>query len=210
MAESLKDATSKPLLVVMAANVAVFYAAVQTGALFSGDWLALLRNWAEALPGGLGIVLTGIVNAQLTSEAKARLVFWRWRDPLPGCEAFSRHAGSDSRIDLTAIERAHGPLPTDPKQQNALWYRLYRLVGGEPAVTQVHRSFLFARDYTCISALILIVLGPIGLFEIPSLRTALIYIAMLGTQYIVARQAARNHGCRFVTTVLALSGARAA
>lgn len=95
MAESLKDATSKPLLVVMAANVAVFYAGVQTGSLFSGDWLALVREWAEALPAGLGITPTGIINAQLPSDAKARLVCWQWQDSLPGCEAFSRDTNGD-------------------------------------------------------------------------------------------------------------------
>jgi hypothetical protein len=42
--------------------------------------------------------------------------------------------------------RTRGPLPTDPRQQNALWYILYKSVGDDPSVSQLHREFLSARD----------------------------------------------------------------
>jgi len=91
----------------------------------------------------VGIALTGVLNAQLSAEAKARIVFLRWRDPLPGSEAFTKHALSDPRIDMAALKATLGPLPVAPREQNALWYKLYKTVGSEPAVSQVHRAFLF-------------------------------------------------------------------
>ena len=207
MARSLKDANRVPLLAMMAANLVVFYATVKTDAIFGGDWLELARGWQDALPAGVGLILVGIANAQTSAENKARIVFLRWKNPLPGSEAFTRHAASDPRVDLDAIEGAHGPLPTDPREQNALWYRMYKSVADDSSVWQVHREFLFTRDYTCLSLMVLVVLGGAGFFLIPSTQTGLIYLALLVLQYFLTSRAARHHGGRFVTTVLALKGA---
>ena len=207
MIRSLKDANQGPLLLVAAANAVTFYLAVKTDALLGGQWVVLAKNLPEILPTGLCLVLVGVANAQLSSDAKARIVFLRWRDPLPGSEAFTRHAITDPRIDLVTIERNNGPLPTDPRQQNSLWYRLYHSVADDLAVLQVHREYLFTRDYACMSLLMLIGLGTAGLFQVPSKSTALGYIGLLTIQYLLVRRAARNHGVGLVTTVLALKGA---
>ena len=108
MARSLKDANRVPLLAMMAANMVVFYAAVKADAIFGGDWLELARGWQDALPAGVGLILVGIANAQTSAENKARIVFLRWKNPLPGSEAFTRHAAGDPRVNLDAIEVAHG------------------------------------------------------------------------------------------------------
>ena len=207
MAGSLKEENSLRLYGLMAGNLIAFYTLVKGSAILAGDWSAAVQDLGQALPAGLGLVLTGIVNAQLSADAKARVVFLRWRDPLPGCEAFTRYAHSDHRVDLNALQRQHGPLPTDPRQQNALWYKLYKSVDSEPAVIQAHRAFLFARDYTCIALMMFVVLGGIGLWQISSTKGALLYIGGLALQSVLAGQAARNHGRRFVSTVLALKGA---
>jgi hypothetical protein len=209
MALSLKD-TNKPLLAaVMALNLAVFYAAAKNGAVFTGDWPALLHGATDLVPGVFGLVIIGILNAQLSGDAKAMLVFGRWHNALPGCRAFTKYGPADSRIDMGAIERAHGPLPQDPQQQNKLWYRLYKSVGADPSVSQAHREFLFARDYACLSLFALILLGTIGFLVMPTKATAYSYLAILGLQYLLTTRAAHVHGCRFVTTVLALKGAGA-
>jgi hypothetical protein len=207
MAGSLKDGNKVPLLAVMAANLAVYYVAIKTDAILGAEWVSVARGSVEAIPAGLGLVLIGIINAQLSSDAKSRIVFLRWTNPLPGCEAFTRYAVADPRIDLASIERAHGPLPTDPREQNALWYKLYKSVETDPSVHQVHREFLFARDYACLALMMIVVLGAAGFLQIPSARTALSYLGLLAIQFALANRAARNHGRRFVTTVLALKGA---
>lgn len=138
---------------------------------------------------------------------KARIVFMKWRHPLPGAEAFTRHALSDDRIDLPSLQKEVGQFPTDPREQSALWYKLYRSMRNDPAVAQVHREFLFTRDYACIALMLVVFLGLIGLHEITSRSVALTYWTLLLVQFALVSQSARVHGRRFVTTVLALKSA---
>ena len=207
MAVSLKGQNSPGLYALMAANLALFYGVVQHDVILAGNWAEAARRLGEVVHAGIGIALTGVLNAQLPADAKARIVFLRWRDPLPGSEAFTKHGPSDPRVDMAALERAFGPLPTAPREQNALWYKMYKSAVSEPAVSQVHRVFLFTRDYACLSLFALAVLGVAGFVQIPSRATAIRFLAVLAAQFLLARRAARNHGVRFVTTVLALKGA---
>ena len=155
----------------------------------------------------LGVVLAGVVNGLLSADIKARLVFWRWSNPLPGSFAFSRYAQRDARIDTAALRQVVGDWPTEPRQQNAIWYRLYKTVEHEPAVMDAHRYFLLTRDYAALAFLVFVVAGPLGLWLLPSALTAGAYIGLLLLQYLLARQAASNYGVRFVTTVLSLKAA---
>lgn len=202
---SLKDSTRWPLLVTFLLNVAVFYLAVKTGRLVLGDAGSLLNAWQNILPGGIGLIFTSVFNEFLGSEDKARLVFWKRRHPLPGSEAFSKHGPVDPRVDMEALRKKLGTLPNDPRDQNVLWYRLYKSVSADPAVTHVHRNYLFTRDYAVLSFILIPVLGLSGFWMIPSLETAWSYLGILVVQYLVVRQAAKNHGIRLVTTVLALT-----
>lgn len=195
------------LFSLMAANLAVFYAVVQNDTIITGDWSRFAHELDKALPVGFCLALVGIINGLLSAETKSRIVFMRWSNSLPGCEAFTRYTTTDPRINLSSIESTYGPLPTDPLQQNALWYKLYRSVETDPSVMQVHREFLLARDYTGLALMMVIVLGAAGFIQIPSTVTALSYFVLLLIQFMLAGQAARNHGRRFVTTVLALKGA---
>lgn len=208
MSRSLKDQNSLGLYALMAANLVVFYSFVQGDALVGGSLAELLRGVGKAVPAGLGLALTAIVNAQLSAQAKSRVVFLRWRDPLPGCRAFTHLAVSDPRVDVHALERVVGPLPTEPREQDALWYRLYKTVEDEPAVVQVHRAYLFARDSTCLSLMILAVLGTAGAIQIGEFPEKAAYVVMLALQFGLSGQAARNNGHRFVTTVLAIKASR--
>ena len=106
----------------------------------------------KPLTGG-GVVLAGTANGLLSADTKARIVYWRWSNPLPGNFAFSRYAERDARIDTAALRRAVGDWPSDPRQQNAVWYRLYKRFEHEPAVIDVHRHFLFACGHAAIGSL---------------------------------------------------------
>ena len=86
--------------------------------------LGILRN-VQTLSTVSGGSVVGTLYA--ATDAKARIVFLRWQNPLPGSCAFTRYAAADPRINLVGVlEQAHGPLPTDLGQQNALWYKLYK------------------------------------------------------------------------------------
>ena len=205
--KSLKDQNRWPLLLVMLLNAAVFYTATTTNSLLIGDIGSLIKGWEALLPAGAAFVFAGVLNELLNNETKARLVFWRWKNPLPGNQAFSIYASTDPRVDLHSLTRKCGPLPTEPREQNALWYRLYLSIRNDPAIVQVHRNYLFTRDYAAISALLLFALGIAGFWKIPSPKFAGLYLMLLVGQYLLVRGAAKNHGIRFVTTVLAIKAA---
>lgn len=200
----LKDQNQTPVMLVLVLNLAVLIVAIKTGTLLSSGIDQVVQQWRNLLPAGAGVALVGVVNGLLSSDTKARLVFWRWSNPLPGSFAFSHYAVRDSRIDLDALQKKVGPFPSRPYEQNTRWYALYRSVRNEPAVVQVHRNFLFTRDYAGMAFVLLIVAGAIGFWEISSQVTASIYAGILLLQYLLVRHAARNYGIRFVTTVLAL------
>jgi hypothetical protein len=207
MALALKDLNKVPLLSVVLANLAAFVAVTSGTSWGAIDWSSLTGAFAHAVPAGIGLILVSIVNAQLSSDAKARVVFFRWRNPLPGSEAFTRHAHEDPRVNARALEQALGAPPTDPQEQNAVWYRLFKSIEDHPSVRQVHREFLFTRDYACIALMMALVLAPLSVVETPSFKVALIYTGLLILQFVLVVRAARQHGVRLVRTVLALKSA---
>jgi hypothetical protein len=202
--QKLKDQNRWQLWLIIAANAVVFYGACQWETFAVSGIKAALAGAANLLPVGLAIVVTTIANGLLSSAMKDRLVFLRWHDALPAHRAFSYHAKADPRIDIARLQRACGnKIPTDPKDQNSLWYRFYLEVQDVPAVQQVHRDFLLLRDYTGLAALFLIGLGVAALFLVAPWRTCGIYLGILLLQLVIVRQAAATYGVRFVCTVLA-------
>lgn len=202
--KSLKDQNRWQLWIVVAVNSIFLYGVVKANARKSDGLHAALTDAQNLVPVAVAIVITTVLNGLLSADTKARLVFLRWNDTLPGHRAFSVYAVRDPRIDISALEKLHGSkLPVDAVDQNRTWYRLYKSVEGDHAVRQVHRDFLLLRDYTGMSALFIAILGAAGLYAIPSMKTALIYVSVLVVQYAVVRQAAANYGIRMVTTVLA-------
>lgn len=207
MAETLKGGNNGRLMAVVVANLAIFVGILK-GIPLSGNDLSIVYNeLLEILPATLAIALLTVANGLLSAEMKARLVFWRWKNPLPGCRAFSVHAQRDPRIDVSSLEHKLGKFPSDERQQNAVWYRLYKTVEAEPAVVQNHRDFLFGRDYTGLSALMLVVLSTLAIFQFSDRRQSLPYIALMTAQYLIVRYVAAGYGRRFVATVLAIKAA---
>lgn len=204
MATALKDEYKWALRSITGTNLVIFYAAVQTDSILQTDWLRLVTELGKSLPAGILLAAVSILNAQLSWRAKARLLFLRWHNPLPGRVAFTDLAHTDERIDLDQLEHAYGPLPTEHAAQNKLWYKLYQSVEDTPSVRYVNREWLFARDWACLAVLALIVLGPIGFFQIPSVETAFFYVFLMLNQIVFVGRAARVNARRLVTTVLAL------
>jgi len=204
MATGLKRQNLAALTAMLLANVAIFGVLLATNALMfpslSADWKSYLK---PALPAGIAIIVCGILNELFSANAKARVVFWRWRYPLPGSAAFTRYAPEDPRIDMAALKARLGPLPTDPKVQNAAWYSLYKKVTDEPSVNEAHRSYLFNRDYASLALLLLITLGPVAIWRVHPAPPALVYVVFLAAQYLVVRRAAATTGIAFVTNVIA-------
>jgi hypothetical protein len=148
-------------------------------------------------------LLTIILSGLFSDTAKARLVFWRWRHPLPGCRVFTELIQSDPRIDVPALRKKHGDFPQDPHAQNALWYRLYKEHSGSIVISEAHRIYLLTRDMTTLSAVFVVLFSiAIGLDSV-GWKMAVFYSGALLAQYLMIATAARNYGVRFVLNVLA-------
>jgi len=146
----------------------------------------------------LAIVLSGV----LSDTGKARLVFWRWRNPLPGCRVFTQLINTDPRIDVAALRNKHGEFPAEPQAQNALWFRLYKQHRTIPLVWEAHKIYLLTRDMATIAA-VFVVLFSIGVVAVSvNGKTSLLYIGALVVQYVLVASAAQNYGKRFVLDVL--------
>lgn len=207
MAKSLKAQNRWQLWFIIAANSLFLYGVVEANAIQIDGIRSIFTDASKLVPFGLAVVIATVLNGLLPATAKARLVFLRWRNTLPGHRAFTRYMIADPRIDPDAVQRAvGGPLPVNPVEQNRVWYRLYKTVENDPAIAQVHRDFLLTRDYTALAVLFLVFYGGAGYYSIPSPKIATIYAVLLLIQCIVVRQAAFHYGIRFVTSVLARVG----
>jgi hypothetical protein len=154
------------------------------------------------LSAGLPVVVL-LLASILPSNWKAILVYWKITEALPGHEAFTKYGPSDPRVDLELLRKNVGAFPSDRREQNAMWYRLYRRVATEPSVLDSHKLFLLFRDMAAISIL-LAVLVPVA-FVLLGVQDKFVWVslAVFLTQYLAAALAARHSGIRFVTTVLA-------
>jgi hypothetical protein len=153
------------------------------------------------------VVVLLLINV-LNNEWKCLLVYWRPLGWLPGCEAFTKHAHEDPRVDVEQLRKHVGEFPTDPKQQNARWYALYKMVEDEAEVREPQRRFLMYRDMATLS------------LPFVGIAPSLLYLAdatplgqwlgagVFAVQYVLTAISARHSGIRFVRTVLALHSAR--
>jgi hypothetical protein len=193
-------------------NLAVFFSLV-VGKVFPVSLPSIEHFWeritakdgiiAAAIPLAV-IVLTG----SLSDTAKARLVFWRWRNPLPGCRAFSKLIATDPRIDSAILAKRFAPLPVAPEEQNSLWYSIYREHKKTRMVWEAHRIYLLTRDMATIAAAFLLLL-PIGTtLASADCKTIVLYMIALGCQYLLIATSARNYGNRFVLDVLCEESSR--
>lgn len=206
-AKPLKDQNTLRLAAVGVANLVIFFLMLKGDAVLAAGFKGLVEDLGKLIPAALAIALLPVVNGLIGSQTKARLVFWRWNNPLPGCRAFSEHAHHDPRFDIGALERKLGKLPEDEHEQNTTWFRLYRTVESVPAVSHTHRDFLFTRDYAALAVLFLVILGGFSIFQMKDWSRTIDYVAFLAAQYLIVRYVAARYGYRFVTTVLAVKAA---
>lgn len=195
------------LLAAVLGNAAAYILFLRSDALSVADFGRVFEDLRELVPGILAPAVLAVVNGLVSPKTKARIVYWRWSDPLPGCRAFTKHGPADHRVDLARLARHMGEIPAEGREQNATWYRLYQTVKSDPAVRQGHRDYLFTRDYAALSLLMLFGLGGMALYQFDSWPRAMLYVACLAGQYLVVRHVAAGYGVSFVTTVLAVKAA---
>lgn len=203
---SLKSLNMKWLVLLASLDVVLVLLFVAPEFVEDASWsaIAAMRGLVTALLPVIVLLLTGM----LSHEVKARLVYWKWANPYPGCEAFTRHGPADARIDMVALKKNVGDLPSDAAEQNKKWFKLYKLVGDDKAVVESHKLYLMYRDMATMS-LPLVVMVPLGLwFGTASPRTLWITALMFAIQFVVCCLGARNSGTRFVCNVLSIHSTR--
>ena len=205
--KSLKSQYMKWLIMLATANLIVVLLFLAPG-FSTGANITELGNWRLLTTVVIPVVILLIANV-LPHNVKCMLVYWRPLNWLPGSEAFSKYGPRDPRVDMDALEKSIGPLPTDPLKQNVKWYQLYKQIQNDPEILEAHRNFLMYRDMAVLS-LPFIPLTPLFLYLAGALPGAQwLGAGLFAMQYILTALSGSHNGIRFVTNVLAVHSSRA-
>lgn len=162
----------------------------------------------RALLSSLLIVPLLFLSYFVPQNYKHRLIFWRWNNPLPGSEAFSRYAPQDDRIDINALRKNVGAFPTTRREQNAMWYRLYKEVITDLTVVESHQNFILFRDIASMSLVAAVLTPAVGFFVQMGVSASATIAGFFIAQYVLFALPARNCGVRTVQNVLAIHASR--
>lgn len=201
----IKSKNRKWLIIYFLLNIVIF--AIFTGyvnfSLMDADqFIAKIKN-PQGVISLAAAVLIIVMEGIFKNGIKEVLIFWRFKNRLPGHHAFSHIGPNDPRINMKKIALLfpHG-LPADPKEQNNEWYELYRLYRDEPQVFHSHEAFLLTRDLASLT-IVFIPLATLGHFlfgNSPVMLAA--HILILIGLFLVISLSARNYGERFTANVL--------
>ncbi len=147
-------------------------------------------------------VLTLVLTYLLPSGWKHRLIYTRWKNPLPGSRAFSELIDKDERISRQELVNQYGQLPERPSEQNALWYKIYKSKQADPVVLNSHGRWLLFRDLFAIS-LVLLVPSTVYTFWNSGVASGFVSLAVALFLVVCLLLCARNTGERFTCNVLA-------
>ena len=193
--------------------------AIYVGALL----LVAIVHWGTeevfALSGHLGqqVLIVGaltsfsaVLSNVLPNSTKNALVFWRFRNVLPGHRC-RRICEKDPRLVPPDLERRWPKMflaEMKEGDQNAYWYTaIYRPVRNTPEVVQAHRSFLLCRD--AAAGMFVLLLGLLlwktvgNIVSVPSVSTWSVVI--LAGVVLLLCQAARQSGERMVANAVAVA-----
>jgi hypothetical protein len=165
-------------------------------------------NIARGLAAGVAPVAVLLLTSAMSHDIKAKLVYWKLKNVLPGSHAFTKHGPADGRIDMIQLKKNVGQLPSEPSEQNSKWYKLYQLVRNDSAVEESHKLYLLFRDMAAMS-LLLAPLAPAALYCAGAApNEQWLSACILVVQYFICAAAARNNGNRFICNVLAIHASK--
>jgi hypothetical protein len=202
---SLKTKNAAYLWTFIGANFAVFFAVI-IGAKI--DYASVDHFWhrISAKDGFVAVCMplfAVVLNGVLGDLAKARLVFWRWKNPLPGCRVFSILMHTDPRIDVASLKAKHGSFPRSAKEQNVLWFQMYKKHADSITISEGHRLYLLTRDMASGSAIFAVAFSFCAMFSSVGKEIIFLYSVALLLQFVTIATSARNYGNRFVLNVMA-------
>ncbi len=170
-------------------------------------WHVTFPTWVTVGAVALVTTLVAALDSLPGDRVKAALVFWRWKNPLPGTHAFEKATlSSDPRISVNRLRaRLGGAFPRAPQEQNSAWYRLYKEVEESPQVSGTHYEYLLFRDLAWFS----VILTVLGVLSIPinrhHWREILGFVGVAAVFDALLMRAAAERGGRLVRSVLAIA-----
>lgn len=202
--KSLKEQNKPNLILFIAWNVIVLLVVLSSPIyLNDGEEIAWRVLSEESLFMIFSPILLIVLNGILGSRLKVFMVFWKWRNGLPGHRAFSRYMHCDSRINIESLIAKHGELSTDPVKQNNLWYSFLNKNKENIIVKESHKAYLLTRDMTAISSVFILGIVVI-LFSNATNQLKWLSCVYFIAQYLVIVIVTRNYGKRFTCNVLAI------
>lgn len=205
MAISLKT-QNVPILVIYVVWCLSLYAVFLTGV--ENFWQKLISffdyfNAKDCIVASLSPLVVFVLSGIVSADLKSILVFWRFKNVLPGHRAFTNLGPKDARIDMNKVEQVIGNIPEEPKDQNSVWYKYYKKYQDCLIVKTSHKHYLLSRDLTGMTLVMIIVLPWSILFVSKHWITAVSYFSVMAGHYLVLALVAQNYGERFVCNVLA-------
>ena len=187
---------------------ALFSSLINFNLIDADQLIAKLKNPQGFIPLTAAILII-VMEGIFKNTIKEFLVFWKFKNRLPGHRAFSYIGPSDPRIDMERVKQLFPQgLPVDPKEQNNKWFRLYRQYQDELQVFHSHKAFLLTRDLTSLTV-VFIPLSILGHFLLGSKPQMFVYhLLILVMLFIVISLSAKHYGERFVANVLAEASIR--
>lgn len=146
-----------------------------------------------------------ICGGLFANTIKEIVIFWKIENRLPGCQAFSKYAINDSRIDLMKLKTKYGNLPVLPTEQNKLWYQIFKKLS-DINIDKTHKDFLLCRELTMLNIIMLSFTIPILIKYSATIGCS--YLIFLIFQYLFIRYCAKNNAERLVVNVLALASSK--
>ena len=187
-------------------NMAIFLTIYNTGVV-SIENIKLYFSELKVKDGILFTMLSLIiivVGGMFSSKTKEIIVFWKLKDRLPGCEAFSKYIYNDSRINIKELKKKIGKFPIKPEKQNSKWYMIFKSFQ-DNTIDKIHQDSLLCRELSVITLLMLLFVVPIY-FKYNLI--AFYYLGFLLFEYLTVRFCAKNTAERLVVNTLALWSVR--
>lgn len=162
---------------------------------FGADVLFVEKNYRILI----SLFILGLFGL-LSRNVKNRIVHLRFKNPLPGSQAFSRWIKEDPRINTIKLKEKIGKFPTSPKEQNLKWYELYQAVKCLPEVVAAQKKYILFRDQSLLHFFMFIIAG---VFDVLA-SSSFILFGYFFFCFIVLSTIAKNYAVEFVKTTVAI------
>lgn len=204
---SLKQQNYPFIILYVLFNFAIFFVIYKNGFLNLNSFNDMFKYLSQK--DGIFFILLPILlivlQGLIPSKIKEILIFWKKKNRLPGCQAFTKYMKEDNRINKKILIEKYGKLPKKEEKQNKLWYSIYRKIS-DKGIDKTHKDYLLSRELTIVTVFF-IPIFPMILWYFTNIenKILIIFSIFLILEYLIIRYVAKNHAERLVTNVLALA-----